>query len=159
MARRQRTGQMEKPSKEWDTVPPCGMYCGECRSYIDDKCGGCRSGRGVAAEFSKECTISSCALKKGVRLCLDCGDFPCNHMDYFKARNLRESAWYIDIVNNMKAVREAGLERFRKRKDSLVKERLACAKQKGVEFCDSCKDWPCELCKNVPLINEAQVPP
>lgn len=135
------------------------MYCGECKAYIEEECGGCGSGIGVAKEFSKVCNIALCAGKKNIEFCLDCDDFPCRHIDYFKAKSLRESAWFVDIVSNMKEIRELGADELCRRKDAQLNERLACAKDKGVPFCNECKDWPCDICKNVPLLSEPDVPP
>ena len=145
--------------KKWDVVPPCGMYCGECKACIDGECGGCRSGRGIAADFAPTCSIANCANDRGVKLCIECKDFPCSLIDYFKARDLKESAWYSEVVCNMKEASPKGVDSLRARKDALVRSRLACAKRKGFDYCDSCKEWPCELCSNVPLKSEPQVPP
>jgi hypothetical protein len=149
---------MRSMKDKWDLMAPCGLYCGECKAFLDEECGGCRSNSGIAAEFSRICKIALCSNDKKVKVCLECDDFPCSHMDYFKARRLQESGWYIDIVGNMKDLKELGLEELCKRKDASVSERLACAKKRGVPFCDTCKDWPCRLCRNVPLISEPAPP-
>lgn len=143
----------------WDVTAPCGMYCGECKAYVDGECGGCRSGEGIARDFSKACAISLCSSERGKKVCLDCKDFPCPHHDYFKARRLQESAWYVYIVDNMKSLREVGLDQFCRRMDESVAKRRACAEEKGVHFCDTCKEWPCKLVKNPVLLSEPDVPP
>jgi hypothetical protein len=50
----------------------------------------------------------------------------------------------------MKQIKE-GLERFLKRKGSL-KRRKRCAEKRGIEGCDECKQWPCELLKRSVLV-------
>lgn len=52
----------------------------------------------------------------------------------------------------MKQVREIGLENFLKKKEKWVRERKKCAEERGVKYCDECKDWPCELLKREVLM-------
>ena len=55
-----------------ELVGVCGIYCGFCPAF-SIKCPGC-----LSDPHSKECSLYSCASKKAVRYCFECGEFPCN---------------------------------------------------------------------------------
>jgi hypothetical protein len=139
---------------KWNYLAPCGIYCGECRAFIDGQCKGCRSNEGAAKCNSKECKIALCVGSKKHKVCMECDEFPCSLFDYFRARRLEDSVWYIDVVRNMKELNEVGLDELCRRKDAWVKERVECAKRKGIGYCDECKDWPCRIMSNPVQINE-----
>ena len=48
-------------------VAACGLYCGACRKYLNDKCPGCRQN-----EKATWCRIRSCCLEKGFKTCAEC---------------------------------------------------------------------------------------
>jgi hypothetical protein len=53
----------------------CGIACEKCPRMISGKC---PSGDvGCIPRENKFCKIATCALKKGVRLCFECKEFPC----------------------------------------------------------------------------------
>jgi len=52
---------------------PCGVYCGACKFYLTEKCGGCRAKR------NEQCTIWKCAEERGLRFCGECDRFPCEN--------------------------------------------------------------------------------
>jgi hypothetical protein len=54
-----------------ELVAFCGLYCGACRAYLQDRCPGCRKN-----EKAAWCKIRSCCLKNGRANCADCGQFP-----------------------------------------------------------------------------------
>jgi len=50
----------------------CGLYCGFCRLYMNNECGGC--GVGVRAN----CKLYKCCRNdKNLKFCTLCSDFPC----------------------------------------------------------------------------------
>jgi hypothetical protein len=53
-----------------ELVACCGLYCGACKSYLDEKCKGCH-------ENSKAtwCKVRSCCTEKQIKSCAECGDF------------------------------------------------------------------------------------
>jgi len=131
----------------WNSVAPCGLYCGECTAFLNGKCGGCRSNKGLSKEYRKYCRIYGCSSSKNLRICLDCKDFPCNFFDFFKAKKLEQSSWFLDIWSNMKQVKEKNLADFLKKKKNWLRKRRECAEKRGIKYCDECKSWPCELLK------------
>lgn len=53
----------------------CGIACEKCPRMAK---GQCPSGEtGCQPKENKFCKIATCAFHKGVRLCFECQDFPC----------------------------------------------------------------------------------
>jgi hypothetical protein len=48
----------------------CGLYCGGCRAYLNDKCSGCKEN--VKATW---CKIKTCCMENKYVSCADCKDF------------------------------------------------------------------------------------
>jgi len=48
----------------------CGLYCGACKRYLNEKCSGCHDN--VKASW---CKIRSCGLENGYSSCADCAAF------------------------------------------------------------------------------------
>jgi hypothetical protein len=63
----------------------CGLYCGACRQYLQEKCPGCRDN--VKAAW---CQIRKCGLENHYASCADCGQFSqvidCKKYNNFMAR-------------------------------------------------------------------------
>lgn len=49
-------------------IAACGLYCGACRRYLNEKCPGCREN----VKAAKWCKPRTCCLEKGYRSCADC---------------------------------------------------------------------------------------
>ena len=53
----------------------CGVACKKCPRMVADKC---PNGEiGCTPKENKFCKMATCAFRKGVRLCFECRDFPC----------------------------------------------------------------------------------
>jgi len=52
-------------------VARCGLYCGACRSYLGDRCPGCREN-----EKAGWCKVRKCCNDEGFATCADCTRFP-----------------------------------------------------------------------------------
>jgi hypothetical protein len=50
----------------------CGIVCGKCPEYINERCKGCSPK--VPADI---CPLPKCADDKGMSCCFDCAEFPC----------------------------------------------------------------------------------
>lgn len=48
----------------------CGLACFKCLKYTSKKCSGC--------EPNEFCLLPECAKKRGVNLCFECKEFPCD---------------------------------------------------------------------------------
>ncbi|MGC9350128.1 MAG: DUF3795 domain-containing protein [Anaerolineae bacterium] len=53
-------------------VTPCGLYCGSCRFYMGGVCRGCGT-----ADRAGCALFDCCRLKRGLRFCTECEEFPC----------------------------------------------------------------------------------
>jgi len=54
----------------------CGIACEKCPRMVK---GICPNGQeGCGPEENKFCKIASCAFGKGVRMCFECSEFPCD---------------------------------------------------------------------------------
>ena len=63
---------------EFDTLAPCGVYCGACPSF-DKTCKGCASDDKEQDRCSKwNCKIRNCCYnEKKLSFCIKCDQFPC----------------------------------------------------------------------------------
>lgn len=53
----------------------CGIACEKCPRMVK---GTCPSGeRGCMPKQNKFCRVTTCAYEKGVSLCFECSEFPC----------------------------------------------------------------------------------
>ena len=66
----------------FDTLAPCGVYCGACPSF-NKTCNGCSSEDKNQDRCSKwGCKIRVCCYnEKGLDYCIDCEQFPCKVID------------------------------------------------------------------------------
>ena len=51
-------------------VAYCGLYCGACRKYLNEKCPGCHENKGATW-----CKIRSCCTESHFSSCADCNQF------------------------------------------------------------------------------------
>jgi len=144
--------KMSNEKNAWNLVAPCGLYCGECTAFLDKRCEGCRSDKGLSKEYRKYCKIYACLNNKNLKICSECKEFPCKFFDFFKAEGLGESSWFLDVWSNMKQIKEAGLTNFLNRKGDWLRKRKECAEKIGIKYCDKCKRWPCEFLKRPILV-------
>ena len=132
----------KKINGNWDLVAPCGLCCRECTGFLDAKCGGCRSNQGLSKEFRKYCRIYKCSENKGLKLCLDCNDFPCRFFEFF---GFPGGYWFLDNLNNMRQIKKQGIVKFLEMELKWLEGRKECAKEKGINRCDVCGQRPCKL--------------
>lgn len=50
-------------------VGVCGILCEKCPKFLKKHCSGCAP--------NPVCEMPACAKKRGVKLCFECKDFPC----------------------------------------------------------------------------------
>ena len=53
-----------------DLIAYCGLYCGACKSYLKDRCPGCKEN-----EKAKWCKIRTCCIENKYASCADCKEF------------------------------------------------------------------------------------
>ena len=116
---------------------PCGLPCFECYLYLAQDnaelrtmiaevsgiapelavCKGCRPQNGVSEHLPMSCRVYPCAREKGVKLCSDCNDFPC---DYLHPYADQAHVWHNTKVFNLCLIKKMGLERWAKEKAGAV---------------------------------------
>ncbi len=123
--------------KNQDLVAVCGLYCGACSIYratqdgneeklkdfaqglsartgknftVDDVlCDGCLT-RGRLDLWCRNCQIRICPeLKAGRVRCSDCEELPCSRLTSFQNDGMKH---HLEIVDNLKNLQEAGIERW-----------------------------------------------
>lgn len=69
-------------NNKFDTLAPCGVYCGACPSY-NKTCKGCASDDKEQDRCSKwSCKIRNCCYnEKELDFCIDCNQFPCRNLN------------------------------------------------------------------------------
>ena len=53
----------------------CGIACEKCPRRVRDACP--NGALGCLPNDNKFCAVATCAYRKSVKLCFECGDFPC----------------------------------------------------------------------------------
>lgn len=53
-----------------DLVAFCGLYCGACKSYLNEKCQGCHEN--TKASW---CTVRTCCREKNISSCAECAEY------------------------------------------------------------------------------------
>ena len=53
----------------------CGIACEKCPKMVKGKCP--VGAAGCTPRQTKMCQIATCAFSKGVKLCFECAEFPC----------------------------------------------------------------------------------
>lgn len=118
----------------------CGLYCGNCPSYlafrkndmdrlvkmstekgldIDDlRCDGCLSEH--VATHCRNCRhgFRACAAAKKVRWCFECDAFPCRRLEDFKGVHVvNEVIHHEHVVDDLRDMKQHGLEQWVERQD------------------------------------------
>jgi hypothetical protein len=126
----------------------CGLYCGGCRIYqetqkgnqvkIDDNlyvtCQGCNSEQ--LTPWCSDCGIKNCSREKGVRYCLECGEFPCEQVTYFMEDP--RYPYHLEVTENMRHLQTVGLEEWTR----AMKETYTC------KACRQQTHWLEQECSN-----------
>jgi len=68
-----------------ELVAHCGLYCGACKAYLDEKCKGCHEN--TKATW---CKVRTCCAQKFIKTCAECAEFPdpkaCKNFNNFMSR-------------------------------------------------------------------------
>lgn len=89
-------------------VPPCGVFCGGCPTYLKEKkpCPGAEISRRCE---TKGCRYFLCCAEKKVDFCHQCAQYPCQRYKVF-ARNWKKYGQ--DFLENQKLLKELGADGF-----------------------------------------------
>ena len=93
-------------------VAHCGLVCSECGAFKKQKCTGCYGGKPMFAN----CPIKKCCLDTHRATCAECTEFE-ELRDCTKLNNLISKFFSMMFrtsrIDNLKAIRESGLEQFK----------------------------------------------
>ena len=131
-----------------EIIAPCGLYCGECSAFQDDRCGGCISRKSLCLKYTKICKIYSCCVdKRELRVCSECEEFPCGKFAAF----FGAPEWYNQVVANLRRIEKKGMQKFLDEQVKRVDRLIRCAEKHDVVRCSLCKEWPCRKLKRPAL--------
>lgn len=121
---------------------PCGLDCFNCPLYhasFDEElrakaaerlgvpkelaaCRGCRNEDGVIAAIGRDkpCYVYRCIAEKGLSLCCECEEFPCDYLHPFA--DLADQRPHNTKVFNLCLIKKMGLEKWAETKAKSVKE-------------------------------------
>ena len=97
---------------DWD-ISVCGLNCARCVLLEEGQCGGCRGPSD--RHWSADCKFLTCARVKKFTYCFECDEFPCEKLAAF-ANDGHEH--HRITVENLKRMREIGLESWLKQQES-----------------------------------------
>ena len=95
----------------------CGLYCKACTAYIATteeparlarlaamfelseeaiRCLGCRSS--TRGPYCQTCKMSACAAQRGIDFCVECADYPCDHLEQFQSETPHRLELWDDLA-------------------------------------------------------------
>ena len=93
-------------------IAACGMYCGGCQSYINEKCPGCHA-RGKTLL----CQVRGCCRDRGIHSCGDCSEFgdpsDCGTLDNLFTR-ITNRVRNTDRIECVRKIQDVGPESYAK---------------------------------------------
>lgn len=121
---------------------PCGLDCFNCPMYMASmneglrkkiaenlkipeeiaQCRGCRNEGGIMAfmKMKEPCNVYRCIEEKGIDLCSDCSDFPCDHLHPYADK--ASAVPHNTKVFNLCLIKKMGLEEWAAEKAKDVKD-------------------------------------
>lgn len=104
---------MTEKIKTYNTIACCGIDCGLCPRFYTkgtSKCGGCG---GHNFQGNPSCgVLTCCAIKKGLDVCAECADYPCQRMSDTVKIGCDSFVTHKKIFSNIEDVKANGLTRF-----------------------------------------------
>lgn len=104
---------MSKQAADGSLVAYCGLYCGECKTYLNGKCNGCKEN--VKAE--KWCKVKQCCESNSYKNCADCSTYR-NSAECKKLNNVISKLFSILFRSNrnscIKRIKEVGNDAYAK---------------------------------------------
>lgn len=130
-----------------DIMAYCGLYCGGCKFYQNtvkgiktfdnDKfvtCKGCASD--TTTPWCTDCAIKVCCKEKGLRVCIDCKEYPCEKINGFV--NDSNFPYHLEVPDSLKRLKAIGEEDWMAEKEL----RYTCSN------CNSKFNWNDHVCEH-----------
>jgi hypothetical protein len=101
-----------------DRAAYCGLFCGACPVFLATRaegglkaeggallsCDGCRSER--LPVWCAQCSLKTCARKKEIEFCGDCGQYPC--ADYAGFRDSADYPYHSECPGYLSSIKAEG---------------------------------------------------
>ena len=91
-------------------IAKCGLYCGACKAYLKERCGGCTEN--TKASW---CKVRACCIEHGYKSCADCTEFTdvtqCKKFNNFMSK-LFAIIFRSDRTACIAAIRTVGYESY-----------------------------------------------
>jgi hypothetical protein len=100
-------------SKKHNTIGCCGIDCGLCPRFHTigaSACPGC-GGLNFKEKHPSCGFLTCCAVKKGLEVCSDCNDFPCNRFDSEK-NGYDSFVTHKKVYTNLDFIKNNGTDKF-----------------------------------------------
>ena len=88
-------------------IAVCGIACEKCPRMVKKTCPSFPVG--CVPKENKFCQIATCAFGKGVRLCFECAEFPCDKLQAFASDGYEHHRLAVENLQQMKAL---GLDKW-----------------------------------------------
>lgn len=96
-------------NKKADLIAPCGMNCGICRAYVENKCTSCRIRNKNCTWIKKPCLTKK--ISKGeIKYCCYCEKFPCPSLKKLDERYRKN--YDMSMISNLKTIKSRGINYF-----------------------------------------------
>lgn len=93
-----------------NTAAVCGLFCGTCPSYIENKCGGCLSDNCCCDCFNG---FKDCALEHKVTRCYECTLFPCDNLREFSTKHIVKGiCHHMNVIKDLQAMKDDGVDNW-----------------------------------------------
>ncbi|MBF0408410.1 MAG: DUF3795 domain-containing protein [Candidatus Riflebacteria bacterium] len=108
--------------EDLNSVAFCGLYCGACKSFLNEKCDGCRKN-----EKATWCKIRICCMNKKISSCAECLEYP-DPMACSMFNNIFSKFFAFLFKSNRAAcislIKNKGLQEYAKKMTNLRKHTL-----------------------------------
>lgn len=101
---------MKEIIKDESLVAYCGLYCGACKRYLEDKCPGCAKN-----EKATWCNVRNCCKENNHRTCASCHQYK-NQKECKKFNNVLSKIFGLlfgsDRLACVKRIEEVGVDAY-----------------------------------------------
>lgn len=135
--------------KKYNTIGCCGIDCGLCPRFHtkgDSVCPGC-GGPDFKLKHPSCGFVSCCVIKKGLEVCSDCKEYPCNRFDSEK-QGFDSFVTHKKVFSNLNEIKEKGVDTFIKQQS--IRMKILCMFLAGYDDGRS-KSFFCVSCALLPL--------
>ena len=101
---------MNKAAPDIKLIAYCGLYCGSCPMYQNNKCSGCKNDKS-----KNDCEIRNCCIEKNLTNCARCREFKnfkeCRKLNNFTTK-LFELIFRSDKISSVELLKSRGQKKY-----------------------------------------------